>query len=148
MRIPWYGKQVRFRMLAAYFRSFGTLLDSGVTMYSSLNILVRSVDRELLRRTVLQQLEAVRIGKHLTYALGREKLFPKMSVEMVLVGEETGKIDEMMYRLAEFFDTEMTRGLDTIGKLVEPIVLMILGSGVAVVLLAAFLPIYQLASSF
>jgi type II secretory pathway component PulF len=54
----------------------------------------------------------------------------------------------MCYRLADFFDAEMTRGLETIGKLVEPFVLLILGGGVAVVLLAAFQPIYQLASSF
>ena len=148
LALPWYGRQIRFRMLAAYFRSFGTLLGSGVTMYSSLNLLVRSVDRELLRRTAAKQVEAVRIGKNLNYAMSMERIFPRMAVEMVLVGEETGTIDAMMYRLAEFYDTEMTRGLDTIGKMVEPIVLMILGAGVAVVLLAAFLPIYQLASSF
>lgn len=148
LSIPWYGRQVRFRMLAAYFRSFGTLLDSGVNTFSSLNLLVRSVDRELLRRTAERQVQAVRIGKELTYAMSLDKIFPRMTVEMIVVGEETGKVDDMMYRLAEFFDAEMTRGLDTIGKLVEPVVLMILGGGVAVVLLAAFLPIYQLASSF
>ncbi len=148
LNIPWYGRQVRFRMLSTYFRSFGTLLDSGVNTFTSLNLLTRSVDRELLRRTAERQVDAVRIGKELTYAMSRDPLFPPMSVEMIVVGEETGTIDNMMYRLADFFDAEMTRGLETIGKLVEPIVLMILGSGVAVVLLAAFLPIYQLAASF
>lgn len=148
LRIPWYGQQVRYRMLAAYFRSFGTLLDSGVQIYASLNLLARSVDRELLRMTAQAQLESVRGGKRLFHALNKYQLFPKMCLEMCEVGEQTGTIDRMMYRLADFFDAEMTRGLDTISKLLEPIVLMILGGGVAVVLLAAFQPIYQLAASF
>ena len=148
LRIPWYGTQVRYRMLAAYFRSFATLLDSGVSIFASLNLLARSVDRELLRRTAMGQIEAVRIGKQLVWGMNNQKLFPQMCMEMVLVGEETGTLDQMCYRLADFFDAEMTRGLDLIGKLVEPVVLLILGAGVAVILLAAFMPIYQLASSF
>ena len=64
------------------------------------------------------------------------------------VGEESGTVERMMYGLAEYFDAEMVRGLETIGKLVEPFILTFLGGAVAFVLLAAFQPIYQLASSF
>ena len=148
LRIPWYGQQVHFRMLSAYFRSFATLLDSGVPLYNSLQLLGRSLDRELLRRTVMAQIEAVRNGKPLVTTLNSQKLFPGMSVEMVAVGEESGTVERMMYGLAEYFDQEMVRGLETIGKLVEPFILTFLGGAVAFVLLAAFQPIYQLASSF
>lgn len=148
LRVPWYGQQVHYRMLSAYFRSFATLLDSGVPLYNSLLLLGRSLDRELLRRTVTTQVDSVRIGKALVSAMNSQKLFPTMTVEMVAVGEESGTVDRMMYRLAEYYDQEMVRGLETIGKLVEPFILMFLGGAVAFVLLAAFQPIYQLASSF
>ncbi len=148
LMLPWYGQQVHFRMLSAYFRSFATLLDSGVPLYSSLQLLSSSLDRELLRRTADTQVEMVRIGKPLTMAMNSQGIFPPMTVEMVAIGEESGTVDRMMYRLAEYFDTEMVRGLETIGKLVEPVILMGLGGGVAFILLAAFQPIYQLASSF
>lgn len=148
LRVPWYGRQVHFRMLSAYFRSFATLLDSGVPLYNSLQLLGRSLDRELLRRTVVSQIEAVRTGKTLVLAMNSQRLFPGMTVEMVAIGEESGTVDRMMYRLADFFDAEMVRGLETIGKLVEPFILTFLGGAVAFVLLAAFQPIYQLASSF
>ena len=148
LRVPWYGRQVHYRMLSAYFRSFATLLDSGVPLYASLQLLARSLDRELLRRTAMAQVETVRVGKQLITAMNRHQLFPTMTVEMVSVGEESGTVDRMMYRLAEYYDAEMVRGLETIGKLVEPVILMGLGGAVAFVLLAAFQPIYQLASSF
>ncbi|MCA9792313.1 MAG: type II secretion system F family protein [Candidatus Eremiobacteraeota bacterium] len=148
LKIPWYGVQIKNRMLAQYFRSFGTLSESGVTLHTSLHLLSRSLDREILSRTALAQFESIRKGKRLTEAMNTYKLFPQMCLEMIHVGEETGQVGQMMWRMASFFDDEMTRGLDTISKLVEPIVLMLLGSVVAFILLAAFLPIYQLASSF
>lgn len=148
LRLPWYGTQVHFRMLSAYFRSFATLLDSGVPLYASLQLLTRSLDRELLRRTAQSQVDMVRIGKPLIAAMNCQGIFPRMTVEMVSIGEESGTVDRMMYRLADYFDVEMVRGLETIGKLVEPVILMVLGTGVAFILLAAFQPIYQLASSF
>lgn len=148
LRLPWYGTQVHFRMLSAYFRSFATLLDSGVPLYASLQLLARSLDRELLRRTATSQVEMVRKGKPLVHSLNSQGIFPKMTREMITVGEESGTIERMMYRLAEYYDAEMERGLENIGKLVEPVILTFLGGAVAFVLFAAFQPIYQLASSF
>lgn len=148
LKVPWYGTQVRNRMMAQYFRSFATLISSGVTLHSSLSLLTRALDRQHLSRTVAAQAAAVRRGHRLTKEMNHFNLFPKMCVEMVEVGEETGEVANMMSRMASYFDDEMTRGLETISKLVEPVVLMLLGSVVAFILLAAFLPIYQLASSF
>jgi type IV pilus assembly protein PilC len=148
LALPWYGNQVHYRMLSAYFRSFATLLDSGVSLYASLQLLARSLDREILRNTAVAQVESVRIGKKLITAMNDQKLFPTMTVEMVAVAEESGTVDRMMYRLADYYDTEMVRGLEGLGKLVEPVILCGLGGGVAFILLAAFQPIYQLAASF
>lgn len=148
LRVPWYGKQVKYRMLSQYFRAFSTLLSSGVTVEASLRLLEKSLARETLRRTVRHQLREVRKGRNFTAAINVYKLFPPMALELVAVGEESGKIDTMMKHLTRYYDEEMVRGLATLSKLVEPVVLCGLGSIVAFLLLAAFQPIYQLAGSF
>ena len=145
---PWYGKQVRFRMMSQYFRALGTLLGSGVPLVTSLKLLERSLDRELLRRTVSHQIRDVKQGKHFARSMNVYKMFPPMALEMIHVGEESGKIEQMLRRMTNYYDEEMVRGLATIGKMVEPVVLCGLGSIVAFLLLAAFQPIYQLAGSF
>lgn len=148
LNLPWYGKQVRFRMMSQYFRALGTLLSSGVPLAASLALLERSLDREILRRTVSHQIRDVKQGKHFARSINVYRLFPRMAIEMIEVGEESGQIDRMLKRMTDYFDEEMVRGLATIGKLVEPVVLCFLGSIVAFLLLAAFQPIYQLAGSF
>jgi type IV pilus assembly protein PilC len=148
LRIPWYGRQIRYRMLSQYFRALGSLMASGVTIETSLRLLERSLDREILRRTVTYQLRDVRQGKPFVLAINVYKIFPPMALEMLSVGEETGEIEKMMDRMTLYYDEEMVRGLETIGKLVEPVVLCGMGSIVAFLLLAAFQPIYQLAASF
>lgn len=148
LALPWYGQQVRFRMISQYFRALGTLLSSGVPVGTSLKLLERSLDREMLRRTVTHQLRDIKQGKHFARSLNVYNIFPRMAVEMFEVGEESGKIEQMLRRMTSYYDEEMERGLATIGKLVEPVVLCGLGSIVAFLLLAAFQPIYQLAGSF
>ena len=148
LAVPWYGKQVQFRMMSQYFRAMGTLLSSGVPLSASLHLLERSLDREILRRTVSHQLRDVKQGRHFARSLNVYKIFPRMALEMFQVGEESGKIEFMLRKMTDYYDEEMTRGLATIGKLVEPVILCGLGSIVAFLLLAAFQPIYQLAGSF
>lgn len=148
LKVPWYGRQVRFRMLSQYFRALGSLMTSGVTIETSLRLLERSLDREILRRTVTYQLRDVRQGKPFVRAINVYHLFPPMALEMLSVGEETGEIEKMMNHMTVYYDEEMVRGLETIGKLVEPVILCGMGFIVAFLLLAAFQPIYQLAASF
>ncbi len=148
MRVPWYGGQVRRRMLAGYFRSLATLLRSSVPLMVSLDVLVQSLDGEILRATARFQQAAVGQGATLSTGMRRSGLFPPLALEMMRIGEETGNPVPMLERLADFFDEEMTRGLELLSRLLEPVVLLVLGVGVAFLLLAAFLPIYRLAEAF
>jgi type IV pilus assembly protein PilC len=113
-----------------------------------LALLETSLDKEILRRTVSHQIRDVKQGKHFVRSLNVYQVFPPMALEMLEVGEESGKMEDMLSRMTSYYDEEMVRGLATIGKLVEPVVLCGLGSIVAFLLLAAFQPIYQLAGSF
>lgn len=148
LKIPWYGGQVRRRMLAQYFRSLSTLLRSAVPIVATLEVLVASLDREILSATARYQLAAVQEGTTLSAGMRRSGFFPPLAIELVRVGEVTGDPTPMMERLADFFDEEMGRGLETMSKLIEPVLLAVMGGVVAFLLLAAFLPIYKLAQSF
>jgi type II secretory pathway component PulF len=148
MRIPWYGNQFRRRILAGYFRALATLLRSSVPLMVSLDVLVRSLDSEVMRTTARFQQAAVGQGTTLSTGMRRSGMFPPLALEMMRIGEETGNPVPMLERLADFFDEEMTRGLELLSHLLEPIVLLVLGVGVAFLLLAAFLPIYRLAEAF
>jgi len=148
LRVPWYGAQVRRRMLAGYFRSLATLLHSAIPLVVCLDVLVASLDREILSATARFQRAAVREGSSLSAGMRRSGFFPPLALELMRTGEETGNPVPMLERLADFFDEEMTRGLEWMSRLLEPLVLLGMGLSVAFLLLAAFLPIYRLAEAF
>ncbi|MDO5295113.1 MAG: type II secretion system F family protein [bacterium] len=148
LRIPWYGRQVHLRMQSSYLRSLGTLIDSSVSLMSSLDLLTVSLDYELLRLTAKEQMKAIQNGDSLTSSLRRSGLFQPLTLEMVHMGEETALVPQTLHRLAKTLDEEMNQSLQMLSKLIEPIILGILGVGITFILMAVFLPIYSLAQSF
>lgn len=148
LHIPWYGRQARLRMQSRYFRSLHTLMRSAIPLSTSLQVLSTSLEHEILRATANLQLATIRQGGSLTTGLRRSGIFQPLALELIKVGEETGEVTSILERLANYLDDEMTQGLELMSKLIEPVVLAILGVGVAFVLLAAFMPIYALAQSF
>jgi len=148
LRIPLYGRQIHYRMLSQFLRSTSTLLGSGVPLGTALGVLEQSLDRALLAHTARLQMAAVMDGLPLAYGMQQSGLFPPMVLELMAVGQETGTLPEVLESLARFYDGEMAHGLAMVSKLIEPMVVLLLGGVVAFLLLAAFLPIYQLAASF
>ncbi|MBM3462842.1 MAG: hypothetical protein FJX76_12135, partial [Armatimonadetes bacterium] len=148
LRLPLYGRQIRYRMMSRFLRSSATLMNSGVPLGMAFAVLEQSLDRELLRVTVRMQADAASHGLPIAYGMQTVGLFPPMVLEMVVVAEETGTLPRTLERLASFYDQEMAIGLTDITKFIEVAVVMLLGGAVAVLLLAAFMPIYQLTASF
>lgn len=148
LSIPLYGRQIRYRLMSQFLRSSSTLLESGVPLGTALGLLEHAMDSQILVHTAQMQLQGVMDGLPISYGLQRSGLFPPMVLELIAVGEETGTLPQTMGSLSRFYDHEMALGLATISKLVEPTVVMILGGAVGFLLLAAFQPIYQLATSF
>ncbi len=148
LRLPVYGRHIRYRMMSQYLRYMATLIDAGVPLNVSLGLMQHALERKILALTAAMQLQALKDGMPLSFGLSRVGIFPPMVMEMLVVGEETGKMSEMMERLARFYDDEMVLGLANISKMIEPMVIFFVGGVVGFLLLAAFLPIYQLAGSF
>ncbi|MBQ7568063.1 type II secretion system F family protein [bacterium] len=148
LRLPWFGRQIHLRWQSAYLRSLATLMDSSVPLISSLNTLSVCLEHELLRSTAKEQIKAIKKGESLTSSLRRSGLFQPLTLEAVRISEEAATVPQTLRSLAIMLDEEMAQNLQLLSKLIEPIILVILGIGVAFILLAVFMPIYSLAQSF
>ncbi|MCR5662690.1 MAG: type II secretion system F family protein [bacterium] len=148
LKIPCVGHYVSLHMQGRYFRMLGTLLKSGVTLSSALGMLSVSLEHEILRAMARFQMASLKEGGTFISGLRRTGLCNASTLELLHTGEETGNIAGVLHPLANYIDEEISDGLSRLSRLIEPIILAILGTGIAFILLAAFMPIYSLAQSF
>lgn len=125
-------------------RTLSTLLTGGLPLVPSLETAARSIDSRQIGRAVASSVEGVREGKGLSRSLESTKVFPELSVEMVEVGESTGALPQMLNSVAEFFEEDVQTSLAAIMSLIEPIMLIVMGTVVVFILIALYAPIFSL----
>ncbi len=125
-------------------RTLSTLLTGGLPLVPSLETAARSIDSRQIGRAVASSVEGVREGKGLSRSLESTKVFPELSVEMVEVGESTGALPQMLNSVAEFFEEDVQTSLSAIMSLIEPIMLIVMGTVVVFILIALYAPIFSL----
>ncbi len=130
---------------AVFTRTLGTMLLSGVNLVDAIEICKDVIDNEVMKRSLTKVKAEIVAGKSIAGPLARTKLFPHMVVQMVSVGENTGALDKMLIRIADFYEEEVKAVVSALTKLIEPLVLVVLGGVVATILIAMYLPIFQLA---
>ncbi len=147
LKVPLIGKIITGVTLTNFSRTFGLLIGSGIPLLDSINI-VSDVTGNNSFKTVLKQAYAgVSKGLSFSSLLG-SSIFPKLVPQMVKVGEETGKVDEIFYKLASYYESESDNMVKNLTVAIEPIVLVVLGVGVAFLVISVILPIYKLTTSF
>jgi len=141
-RLPKVGERLRLMELAALYRTLGLLLQAGVPVVAALE-----ASRELvgsgLRPALLAATQAVREGVRLSDALQRHGLVTPVSLRMLRVGERSGELGPMLERAAAFYDEELTRFTDWIGKVVNPVLMMVMGLVIGGVVVVMYLPMFQ-----
>jgi len=146
LEIPWAGKTVRKFATAQLARTLATLLGGGIPLVNALEIAVRS----LSNRYLAQELDAVRHrvqeGDSFAHALLERRVVADVAIKMVEVGESTGALQEMLNSLADFYDEEIETEVTRFITLVEPILLVVMGVVIAVVVLALYMPLFELSS--
>lgn len=147
LRLPVLGELYLKRSLARFTRTLGTLLESGVPILTALRVAEKVLECRPLERMVAEARENVRAGRALAGPLRDGKLFPRMVVEMVAVGEETGALDTMLHKAADFYEQETASLVQRLTSLLEPAIVVAVGSVVAVIVASVFLPLYQLLSA-
>jgi len=146
MRVPIFGLLLRQVYVVRFARSLSTLTKGGVDLVNALEVVAGVIGNEVWKRVVYETIQEVNDGNSIVTAFQRYKFIPTMMTQMLAVGEGTGKTSEILGRLSMFYSREIDNIVDNMTKLIEPIVIVILGLGVGVLVSAIMLPLYQLSS--
>jgi type IV pilus assembly protein PilC len=144
LKVPIFGMLIKKQTVARFARTLGTLLKSGVGILDALDTVARSSGNKIVERALLDTRAAVREGQSLTEPMKATGLFPTMVIQMVAVGEETGKLDEMLLRMSDFYDAEVDTAVDAIMSMIEPMIMAFLGVVIGFLVIAMFLPMFSM----
>ena len=143
LRLPVFGKLSQKLALARFSRNLSTLLSSGVPILQSLEIVSETTGSIVISRALKQVQESVRRGESVAGPLGEHPVFPTMVVQMIASGEETGAIDQMLGKIAEFYDSEVEATTEALTALIEPLMIAFLGAIVGSMIIALYMPIFK-----
>lgn len=144
LRIPKFGEIFEKSASARFGRTMATLFSSGVPIERALEISAKVVGMIPVEKAINQAKKDVLEGKTLWSSLRRTKRFPNMIIAMVKVGEETGRIDEMLNSIANFYEEEVDRLIEGLISLIEPMLIVVLGGIIGLILVALYLPIFKI----
>lgn len=148
LRIPVFGQLMRKVAVSRFTRTLSTLISGGVPMLESLQITSTTTGNAILEKAVLDARKEVAEGKSLQESLALTGQFPFMLTQMVSVGEATGTLDEMLTKLADFFDEEVDATVAALLSVLEPVLLIFVGLMVGTLIISMYLPIFNLMSQF
>lgn len=143
-RIPVFGKLFQKVALARFTRNFSTLLHAGVPILTTLDIVGETSGNVVIADAIRDVKESVRQGTGIARPLTDHAVFPEMVVQMIAVGEDTGALDAMLRKIADFYDQEVEATTEQLMALLEPIMIMVLGGIVGGMIVAMYMPIFQI----
>ncbi len=143
LNAPVVGQLTRKVALARFTRTFGTLVSAGVPILSALDIVADTAGNEVVSREVKKARSAIKEGEAIAKPLSESKVFPSMLVQMIAVGEETGALDAMLNKIADFYDEEVSTQVDGLTSLIEPLMMASLGGVVGAMVIALYMPMFQ-----
>lgn len=145
LNLPVVGKLVKKVSISRFSRTLSTLTKSGVSILTSLNIVAKTSGNKILEEVIIKSSESVRSGETIAQPLSKSGIFPPLVIRMIAVGEQTGSLDEMLTKVADFYDTEVTAAVEGLTSLIEPLVIVFLGVIIGGIVVALYLPIFNLA---
>jgi type IV pilus assembly protein PilC len=147
MRLPLFGGIIIKGNLSSFSNTLATLLGAGVSLIDALDICIETLDNSVIAQDLKEVKKKVIEGKTLTEPLGKIEYFPELVTQMIRVGEQTGQIDQMLARVAEVFEDEVDELVTGMTKMIEPIIIVVLGSIIATILVAMYLPMFMSAGA-
>jgi type IV pilus assembly protein PilC len=144
LHLPVMGKILQKAAVARWARTFATLLEAGVPILQTLIIVKDTAGNEVVARAVMEVHNSIKEGETISEPLKKFSVFPPLVVHMVAVGEETGAIDTMLTKVAEFYEREVDDAVDGLAKLIEPLLIVVLGGIIGFVVIALYMPVFSL----
>ncbi len=144
LKIPVLGDVIRKTAVARFTRTLGTLISSGVPILQGLDITAKTSGNMVVQRALQATRIAISEGKNISHPLQESKVFPNMVVQLISVGEQTGRLAEMLEKIADFYDEEVDTAVQAMTSLIEPIVIVFMGVVIGGLLIAMYLPMFDL----
>ncbi|HMY21042.1 MAG TPA: type II secretion system F family protein, partial [Polyangium sp.] len=147
LKLPVLGPVLQKVAVARFTRTLGTLLSSGVPILDALDIVAKTAGNMIIEEGLVYTRMKISEGKNMAEPLTEANIFPPIVVQMVAVGEQTGALDTMLNKVADFYEEEVDVAIAALTSLLEPFMMVIVGAVVGVVLMAMYLPIFSLAGN-
>ena len=146
LKLPVLGDLIRKAAVAKFTRTLGTLISSGVPILEGLVIVSKTAGNKVIEEALMFARQSISEGKTIADPIGKAKVFPPMVVQMIAVGETTGALDAMLSKIADFYDDEVDSAVTALTALLEPMLMIFLGVTIGFIVVAMYLPIFQMGS--
>ena len=143
LKMPLFGDLIQKSATARFCRTFGALTRSGVPILTCLEIVRDTAGNQVIANAVDEARREIQTGGMISIALQKEQVFPIMAIQMISIGEETGEIDAMLMKVADFYEDEVEQAVKALTSIMEPIMILFLGGMVGSILLAMYLPMFK-----
>lgn len=147
LKLPIFGNLIRKVAVAKFTRTLGTMISSGVPIMDGLDITSRTAGNMIIENAIKSVRTAISEGQSMAEPLAKAGIFPGMVVQMISVGEATGAMDQMLSKIADFYDEEVDAAVDALTSALEPMLMVFLGGIIGFVVVAMYLPIFKMAGS-
>ena len=146
LKVPVIGMILHKAALARFCRTTATMFAAGVPLVEALQSVAGATGSAVYEKAVLQMRDDVATGQSMQLAMRQQGLFPHMVIQMVTIGEESGALDDMLAKVADFYEEEVDNAVDALSSLLEPLIMVVLGTVIGGLVVALYLPIFQLGS--
>ncbi|MBF0275433.1 MAG: type II secretion system F family protein, partial [Nitrospinae bacterium] len=146
LKLPVFGPLLQKVAVAKFTRTLGTLLSSGVSIVEGLSITAKTAGNKVVERSITNSIDSIKEGNAICVPLKQEPIFPSMVIQMIEVGENVGRLDDMLEKIADFYDEEVDTAVEGLTALLEPMMMVFLGVSIGFIVVAMYLPIFQMAS--
>ncbi len=146
LRLPIFGKMLQKAALARMARTLSSLFSSSVPILQAIAIVEKVVENEVIARTLQKSRRSLEAGLPLTDPMRNHWVFPPLVVQMIAIGEETGSLDQMLEKVADFYETEVENATDRLKSLIEPLMIVFLAAIVGTIVIAIMVPMFQIYS--
>lgn len=147
LKVPVFGDLMKKQAIARFSRTLSTLLSSGVPIIDALEITARSAGNWVVEDAILKARTSIKGGENIADPLSKTAVFPPMVTQMIAIGEASGGLDEMLSKVADFYDSEVDQAVENLTNALEPLIMVVLGGIVGFMVVAMYLPIFQLAGT-
>ncbi|KJH70016.1 type II secretion system F family protein [Aliterella atlantica] len=143
LKMPLFGDLIQKSSVARFSRTFGSLTRSGVPILTALEIVRDTAGNQVIANALDASRQEIQQGGMISVALRKDDVFPLMAIQMISIGEETGELDQMLMKVADFYEDEIEQAVKALTSVIEPVMIVVLGGMVGTILLSMYLPMFK-----